>query len=723
MSDPLPSVLDVSNYAIGPDGAGVTIYWDFMSLASIVIDIEYTVQYLYFNGSSDDIGYYHVWFSTFDGQTYTDYSVVENFILTDGNDRVNAAVHGALTVYGMGGDDILTASIFLDGGDGNDSLTGAGTMIGGNGDDVFHLNAGGAQMIGGDGIDTVDYSRYASGITVDLAAGTGTGSQLSSIENVLGTGFADVLTGSSAANALTGAAGDDVLSGGAGADHLDGGDGTDTADYDPDPGHNTVGVTVDLAAGTASGGNAQGDVLVGIENLAGTAYADTLTGDAGANSLWGRDGNDVLNGGLGNDVLYGDAGADSLLGGDGDDTLAGGAGGDVMDGGSGTDVANYAAALAGVTLNLATGLGTGGDALGDSYTSIENVLGSAFADAITGDNGANRLDGDAGNDVLQGGGGADTLIGGAGFDIADYGASASAVTIDMGTSANSGGDALGDILIGIEAVGGSNLADVLTGDTGANTIWGRAGNDLLSGAAGNDTLYGESGVDTLAGGDGDDVLVGGAGADVLNGGSGSDTVHYAASAAAVRVNLLTGSGAGGDAAGDSYSGVENVVGSAFADQIIGDGGANRLAGAAGADQLYTSGGNDVVDGGDGNDLIVGGGGADVLKGGTGADSFTYGAVTDSTVAAAGRDAIVDFSHAEGDRIDLSLIDADGNAANGNTAFSFLGGGAFTGAGHELRMAVIGGVQVVQADLTGDKVPDMQINVTSATALVAGDFVL
>ncbi len=678
MPNPVPSVLDLSDYVIGPDGVGAHINTQYQTPEwPVVIDLE---QHLVFNGSDTIIGYLVGAYSLIDFGYHETDSRIYNFILTNGDDYLD----GADTAYGLGGDDYIGSGSFIDGGDGNDTLGGGGVIIGGNGDDVMRGTGSAMTLIGGDGIDTVDYSFFALGMTVDLVAGTGgSGDRLSGIENVSGTNAADVLIGTGAANALSGQGGDDVLKGGGGADVLAGGDGLDTVDYSG----SGAAVSINLATGTASGGDAQGDTLTEIEGVRGSAFGDVLTGGAG---------NDVLDGG---------------------------AGGDMLDGGSGTDVASFAAALAGVTLSLATGLGAGGDALGDSYTGIENVLGSAFADAITGDGGANRIDGDAGNDVLQGRGGADTLIGGTGSDIADYGASASAVTVDLGTSANSGGDAQGDILIGIEAVGGSNFADVLTGDTGANTIWGRAGNDLISGAAGNDTLYGEAGTDTLAGGDGDDVLIGGAGADGLNGGNGTDTVHYASAAAAVRVDLIAGAGAGSDAAGDSFVSIENAVGSAFDDLVIGDGGANRLAGLAGADRFYASGGNDVVDGGDGNDLIVGGGGADTLKGGTGADSFTYTGVTDSTVVATGRDAIIDFSHAEGDRIDLSTIDADGNAANGNTAFTFLGGGAFTGAGHELRVVVSGGVQVVQVDLTGDKVPDMQINVTSATALAAGDFVL
>ena len=134
-----------------------------------------------------------------------------------------------------------------------------------------------------------------------------------------------------------------------------------------------AGVTVSLAAGTGSGGDAAGDTLSGIENLTGSAQADTLTGDGNANTLDG---------------------------GGGDDTLNGGAGGDTLIGGSGSDTASYAASGAGVTVNLGAGTASGGDAAGDTLSGIENLIGSAQADTLTGDGGDNVLEGGAGGDTL-----------------------------------------------------------------------------------------------------------------------------------------------------------------------------------------------------------------------------------------------------------------------------------------------------------------------------------
>jgi hypothetical protein len=109
------------------------------------------------------------------------------------------------------------------------------------------------------------------------------------------------------------------------------------------------------------------------------------------------------------------------------------------------------------------------------------------------------------------------------------------------------------------------------------------------------------------------------------------------------------------------------------------------------------------------------------SGGPGADTFVYQAVSDSTAAAP--DSINDFSYAESDRINLATIDADGNAGNGDTAFTLLGGGVFTGAGQEVRVVASGWIQMVQPDLNGDNAADMAIAVVSVTTLVASDFVL
>ena len=116
------------------------------------------------------------------------------------------------------------------------------------------------------------------------------------------------------------------------------------------------------------------------------------------------------------DILRGLGGNDMLFGGSGNDTLEGGPGADTLIGGPGMDTADYSASAAAVSVNLLTGLGSGGDAQGDILGGIENIVGSAFNDTLTGDNGGNALDGRSGNDTLLGGAGSDTLAGGAGAD-------------------------------------------------------------------------------------------------------------------------------------------------------------------------------------------------------------------------------------------------------------------------------------------------------------------
>jgi hypothetical protein len=169
-------------------------------------------------------------------------------------------------------------------------------------------------------------------------------------------------------------------------------------------------------------------------------------------------------------TITGTAGNDTLTGGISDDILIGLAGADILNGGAGIDTASYASSAAAVTvnLNLATAQTSAGDASGDILSSIENLVGSAFADTLTGDANANTLDGGAGadtlnggagDDILIGGAGADTLVGGTGIDTASYVTSAAGVTVNLGikTAQTSTGDASGDKLSGIENLIGSIL--------------------------------------------------------------------------------------------------------------------------------------------------------------------------------------------------------------------------------------------------------------------------
>jgi Ca2+-binding RTX toxin-like protein len=228
---------------------------------------------------------------------------------------------------------------------------------------------------------------------------------------------------------------------------------------------------------------------------------------------------------------------------------------------------------------------------------------------LIGDGHDNVLNGGPGNDVLIGGLGADTLIGGGGVDTASYQSDTAGVHIDLNSSsAQSGGEAEGDILSGI-----TNLV-------------GGAGNDVLIGDANNNRIDGGAGDDTIEGGLGNDILIGG-----TNGPVG-DTLSYADDTGGVTVNLSTTKAQNTGSEGvDTASGFENLLGGSGNDTLTGNSLANVIDGGSGNDTLTGGGGNDTLRGGDGDDTIVLSGTGDqndIIDGGNGTDTIkTAGALT------------------------------------------------------------------------------------------------
>lgn len=566
--------------------------------------------------------------------------------------------------FGYGGNDTMRGGDSHDdllGGDGNDAIFGEG------GDDELGGGAGNDTLDGGAGEDLVRYLDASGGVTLNLATGTASDGDggtdvLTSIEHAHGSENGDSLTGDTGANELSGfggddslyggvgadtllggagydylegGSGDDELWGGAGTDMLVGGDGTDRVRYLDA----TSFVSVDLAIGRTliDGFNGE-DTLVGIEDVHGSTFNDTLGGDASDNELRGFDGADSLSGQSGNDTLLGGAGDDIILGGWGDDEIWGNDGNDTLNGeGGARDLVRYRWDFSGVEVNLATGQAI--EATGtDTLIGIEDVHTSDHNDTVTGSGGDNRIFGFGGDDTLLGGAGNDTILGGAGNDSIEGGAGDDEIWGDAGNDTLNGGVGTGDLiryrndfmgvsvdlgagtatagsssdgtafvdtLVDIENADGSDHGDLLVGSDAANRLFGYAGNDTIRGGAGNDVLLGGDGSDLIEGGDGNDEIWGEAGGDTLDGGDGVDLVRYRYATTGVTVNLSTGEVDDGQGARDRLSNIEQVHGSDYDDLLVGSVDDNLLQGFAG------------------DDTMVAGPGTDVLSGGTGADTYEF----------------------------------------------------------------------------------------------------
>jgi Ca2+-binding RTX toxin-like protein len=406
------------------------------------------------------------------------------------------------------------------------------------------------------------------------------------------------------------------------------------------------------------------------------ATNDQIFGNDGADLLDGGGGNDTIAGGAQGDTMAGGAGGDSLVGGNGGDSLYDGSGANTFEGGVGADtmrldiafddaldIVTYARSAAGVRVQLdelGNATGVGGEAQGDVLIGAFGLVGSSFGDTLTGNevnglagadriaglSGASNLRGGNGNDTLRGEGGNDTLLGEVGNDrlvggadadtmqgglgadtldaavgdngardVVSYASSANSVRVlldSLGNATGAGGDAAGDVLIGVDALVGSGFADTLAG----RDLAGGLGADTLLGTALADTLLGGKGADTLNGGLGDDIMTGGNGNDVFIV-SGADTLTEAPGGGIDTVRIGSGNWTlGAEFENLVLTGTDSLAGTgnAVANAITGNSGANLLNGFNGADTLS---------GGAGADTLVGGLVGDSMIGGADADIFAY----------------------------------------------------------------------------------------------------
>jgi Ca2+-binding RTX toxin-like protein len=422
-----------------------------------------------------------------------------------------------------------------------------------------------------------------------------------------------------------GTPGNDFFTADAAVDIIDGLDGSDSVDYSASPNA----INIDLLNGTFSGGYAQGDTLISIENITGTN--DTSTGDVingndsanlisallGDDTIRGRLGNDLLFGNGGNDEIYGDEGIDVISGGDGNDDIFGGADTDYIYGGDGNDD------IFGEDGNDEIYGGLGRDSI-EGGLGNDLIVGGVDDDFLFGDEGNDEIYGDNGTDFIDGGDGADLLAGGENLDEI-FGGDGNDHLYGNGDIDFLYGDAGDDVLSGgtdnDELYGGLG-EDILIGDVGGDWFEGGQGDDRLYGGDGMDEMYGNEDNDLIYGNADDDVIFGGDGDDICSGGTGSDELYGEAG-----VDRIYGD----DGVDFIYGGTENDIlyGGSQDDIMYGDEGDDTINGGDDNDELNGGAGNDLMSGNTGNDVLFGNEGDDRLYGGEGDDILDGGAGNDT----------------------------------------------------------------------------------------------
>jgi Ca2+-binding RTX toxin-like protein len=517
-----------------------------------------------------------------------------------------------------------SADEFFNAGAGND------TVYANGGNDTIIAGAGNDSMDGGNalGLTVVDYSYATTNLTITLngaiastvtvvsstVAGSSDIDTLVNIERLISGSGNDYITGDNLDNSLNGGLGNDTVFGGAGSDTIDGGLGTNSLDGGGGGdmlsfASVTSGVTVSLAAGTMNGGG-HTDTFSNFSGLTGSKYDDILNGTTADETFDGGLGDDTITGGGGNDWL-------SYA------SLTGGAGVSMV-------LGTYN------STRIATG-GAGTDQLTGKFTGI---IGSQYADTLTGLAGVSEtFEGGAGNDIIDGGG-LSTLAG-----VKDW-LSFASLTAGVGVTV---------------AINGNNTDPI--------TVTGGAGNDTVAGnfygVIGSrfaDSIMGSLSGDTLLGGDGNDTIdPGRGGGNSIDGGAGTlDLISFVSAknnlnpdgttnSIGVIYNMATGAWGGqGNIGSSTVVKIEGIIGSSLNDSFIGDAKDNYLSGGLSGDDCITGGG--------GNDTIQGGSGMDTLDGG---DSVASGVIN-----------VVDYSY-NSYNLSITLNGSVGNmtvnaAATGDT---------------------------------------------------------
>ena len=390
-------------------------------------------------------------------------------------------------------------------------------------------------------------------------------------DTIHGTFEDDVIVGLGGADMIDGSTGDDIICGGRGGDTFRSGYGRDW--FSGDEGRDLITFSYEMEAvqvvlpsrtepgrATSSEDPGEIDVLVRIENVEGTRFADQIQGSLVRNVLLGGDGNDTISAW---------DGMDEVDGGDGDDSIDGGRHPDVLEGGEGNDEIE------------------GNASRFHSYVYRQDVLSGGLGDDV--------LRGEAGNDELTGGPGNDVLDGGPepaslfGNDVVSFVTSPAGVKVDLPAEVATGDGT--DVLIDIEDADGSAFDDVFIGNA--------EGNQFDAGA-GNDELRGGYGIDFLFPGEGQNVVDGGEGGEE---GDEGDFVMYVFNSTGVHISSEPGA--------EKITNVELIYGTHYDDVI---------RGSSERDRIFTWQGNDYISGGAGDDhLDAGSGDDDEVDGGPGTD--------------------------------------------------------------------------------------------------------